>query len=274
MELHWRSTAVGRYVVEPDLPADVCPRPYLHPVRTLGGVEVTAFMPADHRHHLGANVAIPDVGGHNFWGGRTFVRDQGPTWLPNHGRQQHVAWLDDGTEALSWIGAGGSEVLRETRRVMVSGVDGGWALDLRFALTNVTAADLAIGSPATNGRPGAGYGGFFWRMPGRPGEVRPFGPAGDGEHAVHGRRAPWVAMAARGWTLVFVAGDPRTAEDPWFVRAAEYPGVGSSLAWETPLTVGPGGVVARRIVTVVVDGSAPPARAAALAGAVLPAGRR
>jgi Methane oxygenase PmoA len=261
VELFWESTAVARYDVEPDLPADVSPRPYLHPVRTLGGREVTAFMPPDHRHHFGVNVAIPDAGGHNFWGGRTFVRDQGPTWLPNHGRQRHVEWADDGTQVISWLGADGAEVFREERVLRAAGVDGGWALDFRFALTNVTGATIEIGSPATHGRPGAGYGGFFWRLSGGPGEVRPFGPAGDGEHGVHGRRAPWVAMAGPGWTLVFVSDDG----DPWFVRAAEYPGVGSSLAWDTPLAVPPGGVVARRVVTAIVDGPVSPDRAAALA---------
>jgi hypothetical protein len=257
---------VARYELDPRLPADVSPRPYLHPVRTLGGIEVTEFMPADHKHHFGVNVAIPDAGGHNFWGGRTFVRGQGPTWLENHGRQRHLSWVDGGaTGILSWAAGSGVEILRERRTVTAVSLDGCWALDFRFALTNMTGEALAIRSPATKGRPGAGYGGFFWRAP--TGPVRPFGadPDAVGEAAVHGRRAPWVAMAGTGWTLVFVAGDPRTAEDPWFVRAAEYPGVGSSLAWDTPLTVPPGGTVRRRIITVVVDGTIEFAQARQLA---------
>jgi hypothetical protein len=260
---------VAHYEVDPALPADVSPRPYLHPVRTLGGIEVTEFMPADHKHHFGVNVAIPDAGGHNFWGGRTFVRGQGPTWLENHGRQRHLSWVD-GDETLSWVAGSGTEILRERRTLAAVPVGGYWALSFRFALRNVTREPLVIGSPATNGRPGAGYGGFFWRAPAGP--VQPFGSEPDviGEAAVHGRRAPWVAMAGKEWTLVFVAGDARTAEDPWFVRAAEYPGVGSSLAWDTPLTVAPGGTVRRRVITVVADGALEFAQVAELVGRVVP----
>ena len=72
----------------------------------------------------------------------------------------------------------------------------------------------------------------------------------DGEERVHGSRAPWLALAGEDWTLVFVAGD-----DPWFVRVAQYPGVGTALAWDTPLDLrgraGPG------VSVVVADG--PPA---------------
>jgi hypothetical protein len=83
-------TRVGSYVHRPALAARLSPRPYLHPLTTLGGATVTELMPADHRHHLGVGVAVPDVAGRNFWGGRTFVRDQGPTELDNHGQQRHL----------------------------------------------------------------------------------------------------------------------------------------------------------------------------------------
>ncbi|WP_405887625.1 PmoA family protein [Streptomyces sp. NBC_01136] len=80
---------VGRYVTRPELAPRLSPRPYLHPVTTLAGTAVTELSPADHTHHLGVGVAVPDVEGHNFWGGRTYVRDQGPTELDNHGAQRH-----------------------------------------------------------------------------------------------------------------------------------------------------------------------------------------
>ncbi len=54
------------------------PRPYLHPpVRTLAGTVVTDHVPEDHVWHLGAGVALQDVDGINFWGGRTYTRDAG-----------------------------------------------------------------------------------------------------------------------------------------------------------------------------------------------------
>ena len=53
------------------------PRPYLHPVRTLGGVVVSATHPSDHDWHTGVGMAIPDVNGTNFWGGGTYVHGRG-----------------------------------------------------------------------------------------------------------------------------------------------------------------------------------------------------
>ncbi|WP_299536515.1 PmoA family protein [uncultured Streptomyces sp.] len=263
---------VGRYSFAPDDPAA---RPYLHPVTTLAGVPVTEERPADHIHHLGASVAVPDVAGHNFWGGRTFVRGQGPTELDNHGVQRHLGWKlrdpDGFVEELSWE-ADGVELLREHRTVAVIGVsDTAWALDFSFSLTNRGTAPLSIGSPATNGRPGAGYGGFFWRAPKEDTAPDVFSGTREGEEAVHGRPADWLALAGRDWTLVFAGATEETRRDPWFVRTAEYPGVGSSLAAEHRLPVAPGATVVRRVVTVVADGRLDRDAAAALVRKVVTA---
>lgn len=75
---------VARYVLRPAPAPRLAPRPYLHPVSTLAGTPVTELMPEDHVHHLGAGVAVPDVAGRNFWGGRTFVAGRGPTELDDH----------------------------------------------------------------------------------------------------------------------------------------------------------------------------------------------
>ncbi|MEU0391751.1 PmoA family protein [Streptomyces sp. NPDC006208] len=259
---------VGRYTIRPALERRSSPRPYFHPVRTTGGVPVTELMPDDHAHHLGAGVAVPDVAGLNFWGGRTFVRDQGPTELDNHGVQRHDGFTrrdpDGFVEELSWT-AGERVLLRERRAVAaVPLTDSAWALDLTFSLTNATAQELTIGSPATNGRPGAAYGGFFWRAPKQPLVPRVFSADAEGESAVHGAPADWVALAGEGWTLVFAGATERTRQDPWFVRSAEYPGVGSSLAHDRRLPVAPDGTVVRRIVTVVADGRLGRGEAAAL----------
>lgn len=169
---------VGRHVHRPELPDRLSPRPYLHPVTTLVSTPVTELSPADHAHHLGVGVAVPDVEGHNFWGGRTYVRDQGPTELDNHGAQRHATFREAGpggfVEDLRWTAAG-SDLLAERRTVaVVELTDAAWALDFTFALTNITARTLSLGSPATNGRPGAGYGGFFWRARKEPDAPRVF----------------------------------------------------------------------------------------------------
>ncbi|MFD7944715.1 PmoA family protein, partial [Streptomyces sp. NPDC059744] len=215
---------VGRYTYLPATEG----RPYFHPVTTLAGVPVTEERPVDHLHHLGTSIAVPDVAGHNFWGGRTFVRGQGPTALDNHGIQRHLGWKlrdsDGFVEELSWV-ADDTELLREHRTVAVAELSGtAWALDFSFSLTNRGSDDLSIGSPATNGRPGAGYGGFFWRAPKEPAAPAVFSGVGDGEEAVHGRVADWVAMTGDGWTLVFAGATDETRRDPWFVRTTQYPG--------------------------------------------------
>jgi hypothetical protein len=256
-ELRCAGRTVARYAVRPDLDRRLSPRPYLHPVTTLGGLVVTEELPADHRHHLGACVAVPDVDGSSFWGGRTYVRDRGPVLLDNHGTQRHLGWrveeADRIEEDLEWE-AGGAVLLRERRTVTATALtDRAWALGLSFALTPA-GGPVTIGSPATNGRPGAGYGGFFWRAP-KEGEAPAVLTAdADGEQAVHGRSADWLALAGDGWTLVLAGADEATRRDPWFVRTAEYPGVGSSLAWSHPLTVPAGATLRRGVVTVVADG--------------------
>ncbi|MET7697781.1 PmoA family protein [Streptomyces sp. NPDC005485] len=249
---------VGRYITRPELPPRLSPRPYLHPVTTLAGTAVTELSPADHIHHLGVGVAVPDVEGHNFWGGRTYVRGQGPTELDNHGAQRHTCFQlrdpDGFVEELRWV-AGGGELLRERRTVAASELtESAWALDFTFSLTNITDADLSVGSPATNGRPGAAYGGFFWRARKEADAPRVFTAAAEGEEAVHGTRADWLALVGAGWTLVFAGATEPTRCDPWFVRTAEYPGVGSSLAHGERLSIAAGETVVRRIVTVVADG--------------------
>ena len=55
-------------------------------------------------------MAVPDVAGRNFWGGRTYVRDQGPPSWTTTARQRHLRWLlrdpDGFVEELSWVAGG------------------------------------------------------------------------------------------------------------------------------------------------------------------------
>ncbi|MFE3449253.1 DUF6807 family protein [Nonomuraea sp. NPDC059194] len=248
--LRVRGTPVSTYEWRADLPVTDSPRPYIHPVRTLGGVEVSEFRPADHVHHLGVSLAVSDLGGVNFWGGRTFVRDRGPAWLADHGVQRHDAFeeIEGGfAEALTWLGPDGATLARERRTVRALAVDGAWALDFAFTLS--VPEPVHVSSSACKGRDGAGYGGFFWRAPRSGRNPAVFTAGAEGERDVHGSRTPWLALVSDAWSLVFTQAGP---VDPWFVRVAEYPGVGSALAWDRPLPVEES--LSRRIVTVVADG--------------------
>lgn len=263
MNLSVGHTLVATHNSGNSVPAELSPRPYLHPVRTLAGVEVTETLPDDHRHHLGVSVTLADVSGTSFWGGRTFTREHGSVMLDNHGRQKHLAWDDSSAErsaeTLSWTGPEGTELLREERTLAALPLNSTtWVLDLRSSLRNTSGRELDIGSPATNGRPGAGYGGVFWRAP--IGERPPSatGPDGmSGEEALHGSQARWLALSsttAHGspWTLLFLQTGPR--RDPWFLRVKEYPGLCPAPAWDTPLSLAANQTLELGLRTAVVDG--------------------
>ena len=244
------------------------PRPYLHPVRTLAGTVVTDHQPLDHVWHLGVGVALQDVDGINFWGGRTYTREAGEyVWRPDHGSIESTRILverpaasgADGRlqEALAWNGPDGGPVLLEERTWTWSGVSpSAWRLSLEFALSPAGDRPVSLGSPGSNGRHEGGYGGFFWRLPECEGATV-WTRAGAGEPEVHGSVTRWLAWSGkfgtgRDATLVFVA--PEDATDPWFVRVDGYPGIGQSLAWDAPVIAEPGVAVRRSITVFVADG--------------------
>ncbi|MEU4531817.1 PmoA family protein [Micromonospora ureilytica] len=267
-------TEVARYVLDPALDARHGPRPYLHPVRTLGGTVVTDALPADHVWHLGASLAVQDVNGSNLWGGRTYVRDVGYTWRDDHGRIAHTGWLERSADRvahrLEWRDPQGAVLLTEDRRltaVALTGDVSAWRLEVDYTLNARAGQDVRLGSPATNGRPGgAGYGGFFWRaVSAEPASV--FSASATGEEAVNGCTEPWVALRGTGpdgwaYTLVFSG---LGADDRWFTRTAMYPGVGVAFAFEQPVTIAAGTKRRGRHAVVVADGALDRATAAALA---------
>ncbi|MFS8499293.1 MAG: PmoA family protein [Micromonosporaceae bacterium] len=274
--------AVAEYVVSPDLDPRLAPRPYLHPVRTLGGTVVTDALPADHRWHLGASLAVPDVSGTNLWGGRTYVRGHGYTWRDDHGRIVHDGFLteqpDHVVHRLRWCDPAGGTLLaerRELRTRLLPGRPAAWVLEVGYALTAPEDRPVSLGSPATNGRPGgAGYGGFFWRAAPAVPPPRVFTTATEGEEKVNGSDAEWVALAASApaaYSLVFAG---LGEEDRWFVRSSMYPGVCVAFAFERARVVPAGGTLAGRHTVVVVDGVVTPREAAELvAAAAGPAAR-
>ncbi|GIG86925.1 DUF6807 domain-containing protein [Plantactinospora endophytica] len=269
-------------------------RPYLHPVRTLAGVVVTDTLPEDHRWHLGVSIAMQDVSGTNLWGGRTYVRDAGYTWLDDHGQIVHDDWLPDGAgdgadpaenspaenspadtrpgdggpdhngpgdsgfgERLRWLDPAGATLLTERRRVVaeeVAGRPGAWLLDVGYTLTAPAHRDVVLGSPATNGRPGGAGYGGFFWRV-APGRHRTFTADGDGEDRVNGSTEPWLALVGESDGRPYTLVFAGLADgDHWFVRTGIYPGVCVALAFERTLPIPAGTAVARRHRIVVADG--------------------
>lgn len=240
------------------------PRPYLHPVLTPAGSLLTELGPADHAHHAGVSLALPDVNGTMHWGGQSYVHPGGYQWLDNHGRQElrslrtaaptrpagtgrtegSMPGLGTTLEAsVDWLAHDGHLQATEQRTIRFLPLAGeapteataaGYQLSWRSELTGTE--DLTIGSPGSHGRAQAGYGGLFWRLP-APAAWRLLTPDGLEEDQANGANLPWIALVSDSQHACLVLRqspqDPVTL--PWFVRVAEYPGAGPALAWDQDL---------------------------------------
>ncbi|UYO97551.1 PmoA family protein [Microbacterium sp. M28] len=227
IELMRLGSAVVEYHDGIGVDHDLSPRPFLTATTPLG-VAVTQVEPGDHRHHLGVSAAMPDVNGTSFWGGRTYVRERGSLMLDNHGMQQVTSRdVRDGTivEQVVWRDALGATLLDEERTITVRPGDGVWEVVWASRLT-APEQDVSFGSPQTNGRPGAFYGGLFWRAPFPEARVRT--ADGSGVDAAHGSLSPWICLDAEDASLVGAS----TNGLPWFVRAEGYVGFGPAVAVE------------------------------------------
>jgi hypothetical protein len=257
------------YVYAPDTPQLESPKPYLHPVHTLAGEQVTTFRPHDHVWHKGIAWSLPHVGEHNFWGGPTFA-DGGYVQLDNNGSAVHrelVALTAGETSAsfahdLDWFAQDGGKVFDERRALTGSLIDDGtWVLIFETAMTNVSGGTLTFGSPTTKGRENAGYGGLFWRGP------RSFtggvlqSPAGTGADDLRGIRAAWFAFRGRhdgsgaSSTIVLVddAANPRH-EPQWFARTEEFACLNPAPFFSEELDLTHGAQLAFRYAVVVAAG--------------------
>ncbi|WP_193103593.1 DUF6807 family protein [Brachybacterium sp. FME24] len=239
------------------------PRPHLHPVRSLSGRAMTATNPVDHRHHFGVSLTLPDVNGTTYWGGRTFVEGRGSTLLANHGRQESRGEVTaqngrDLQSQVRWLAHDGSDLLLEHRRLgaFLLPEQRGWGLAWRSRL-EADSGDLHMTSPAVRGRLGAGYGGLFWRLPSTD-ETRILVEGGQGESVAHGSSSPFLVVQRRhgnDWTSLLLVQDEQAQGriDPWFVRASDYVGIGTSFAWSQSRLLPAGGMLDVRVRAAVFD---------------------
>jgi hypothetical protein len=239
-ELQVNGHVVARLHDGSDMALQLSPRPFLE-AWTLAGEHVTEVRPTDHPHHCGVSAALPDVDGVSYWGGRTYVRGRGSTLLANHGTQRiesRVASTSTVVDEISWRRPDGTLQLSERREVSAAPVEGGWMLAW---VSRMRSRDgVTLGSPATNGRPGAFYGGLFWRTPLSAADIS--SDQGWGTAAAHGSESPWLAIQSPKVTLVAAA----PSGYPWFVRDEGYVGFCPAVAVidrrvlppETELTLG------------------------------------
>ncbi|NUP44369.1 MAG: PmoA family protein [Streptomyces sp.] len=275
-----------RYVYRPWDDQLESPRPYFHPMRTLGGDPVSIYRPHDHIWHKGLALSLPNVDADNFWGGVTYRRGTGYRQYDNNGSMDHLDFprleLDGGrlhvTERLRWHTQQGRHRFTEERRIAVAVLEehDAWALVFRTALTNVGADRAIIGSPTTEGRDNAGYGGLFWRGPRSFTGGTVHVPGRTGGDDLMGVRAPWLGFTGRhdghgrSSTLAFVdaaGNEPGGAHVKWFVRSTPFAAVCPAPFFDREVTVEGGGTLTRTYAVVVADGDRGPSGTEVLAHA-------
>ncbi|GLV61019.1 hypothetical protein KDH_78360 [Dictyobacter sp. S3.2.2.5] len=272
VELQYEGRSLFTYVYEPSFPTFESPRPYFHSLRTLAGNELCIVRPYDHRWHVGLSLTSAHLSGENFWGGRTYVRDKGYQPLDNNGRMQHRAWQELASrdcvscvEQLQWTTQAGADWIEEERHLVVNEInveEGYWSLDFSSRLLNISGQDLKFGSPTTEGRENAGYGGLFWRGPRSFLDGRIFGPDGLEGPDCMGKRAPWLAFT--GWhdtsceqsTIIFID-QPQNPRYPnqWFVRNNFYPGISCAFMFDEYYTLAAGSLLDLSYRVVMVNGA-------------------
>jgi hypothetical protein len=161
-------------------------------------------------------------------------------------------------------------------------------LAFETTLANESGEDIVIGSPTTQGRPNAGYGGLFWRAPRSftGGTVlTPDGPGGD---EVMGRRGPWLGLAGQHdgagqhgagqhgagqrvgtghWSTVVFRDDPANFPHPtqWFVRSTPFACICPAPFFDTEYVFAAGASLTLRYDIAVADGALDAAGCAGLA---------
>jgi hypothetical protein len=291
LSARWRDTELFRYVYQPPEAPLESPRPYFHPVRTLGGDLVSLYRPHDHVWHKGIAWSLCNVGPANFWGGPTYTRDGGYRQLDNNGRMVHdgfdaldvrdqVLRID---ERLAWVTEHGETWIAETRRIRAAVLPGdtAWWLSFATAMRNVGDHVIGIGSPTTEGRENAGYSGLFWRGPRSFSGGTVLTPDGPGGDELMGWRGPWLGYTGRhdghgrASTLVFCDRPENfSAPSQWFVRAGMYACVCPAPFYSEEYRLEAGQTLELGYDVLVADGALDVARCGELAGQATAGARR
>lgn len=279
-------TTVASYVFRAPDAQKESPRPYFYPLRTPDGGNVTVYRPHDHLWHKGVAWSLPHFGPDNFWGGPSYRRDKDYQWLPNNGRMDHLEILECAVSngsftfahRLHWVTQGGDLVVGETRKFSVVPGEGAWTLIFDTSMDNVSGRDINIGSPTTEGRENAGYGGLFWRGPRSFTGGTIVGPGGATGEALRGTRAAWLAFIGQhdeteAVSTVLMVDDSGNAQHPpqWFARSEPFACMGPAPFFSEEVNFAAGATMRNRYAVVIADGGSEAERLAELAGAAVEA---
>jgi len=279
-----------RYVYRPTEVQYESPRPYLHPIRTRSGKLVTVFRPHDHVWHKGIALSLPNVGTHNFWGGATYTRATGYANLDNNGSMEHTELLEASVDEasatfshrLTWVSepasgqSHGDPVVDEVRtiRAVVGDADEYWTLTWSSTITNVSGAPLHIGSPTTEGRDNAGYGGLFWRGPRSFTGGYMVGADGTEGEELRGTQSLWAGFSGKHddidaeSTVVFIDGTfGSDLPTKWFARSEPFACLNPAPFFDEVRTLEQGKSLTLHYAVVIADGASDAARMGRLADA-------
>ena len=224
-----------RYVYRPETPPNESPRPYAHPVYSVGGDVLTGFRPDDHPWHHGLSLTLTSVDAVNFWGGPSYRAADGYCWRDDHGRQVHRAWVSLAPERLEeeveWRAGSAAKLFDEHRVLQTTLADDGWTLRWTSELRNESGRELTLGNyHALGGLAGSHYTGLQFRGAGElvgesaaPAMVIRAEGGLEGESSVHGARGRWMewscshAGTARRTRIRF---EDLSGQRWWFVRAS------------------------------------------------------
>ncbi|SEE87709.1 Methane oxygenase PmoA [Arthrobacter alpinus] len=282
VEVTLNGTSVANYTFRATDALTESPRPYFHPLRTPCGSDVTIYRPHDHLWHKGLAWSLPHFGDDNFWGGPSYRKGHDYQWLPNNGRMDHIEILECGisggrftfSHRLMWLTQSGEEVVGETRTFgLVPSAEGeSWTLVFETRMRNISGQDIAIGSPTTEGRENAGYGGLFWRGPRSFTGGAIIGPNGEAGEELRGTRAPWLAFVGQHdetdkVSTILMVDDARNAQHPpeWFTRSEPFACMGPAPFFSAEVVFAAETTMNNRYAMVIADGASDSARLARLA---------
>jgi hypothetical protein len=238
------------------------PRPYLHPVRTLAGAQLTVEAPADHPWHHALWFAIKFVNGENFWeqyGEFGTLRTRKVTELPGDAVRATIDWVRPDGAGLA---------LTETRTLTPIPLgDDAYAIDWREELTPV--ADTVFDrTPFTTW---GGYGGLTLRGAPDWHDTTLLLPDASPHDRLLGERAAWCCLSGTaprpdgreqpcGVVFADHPTNPRFPT-PWYAsnRADTY-GEGwanflnAAFLWDEPLWIAAGSSLRIRHLVIVFDG--------------------
>ena len=213
------------------------PKPYLHPVRSAGGVIVTRGYPMenipgenrDHAHHRGLWFSHGDVNGYDFWANEFTQKPRSKKGIVRVTEIRHTAGKSSGTISgtFEWAEPGGDVLLTEEREMVFHSGPGNRLVDFDLKLTAGSSAvklgdtkegtfAIRLATELEENRP---------EVTGIPRTGRILSATGKaGETQAWGKRAPWVDYSGslRGKKLgVAIFDHPSNPKHPthWHVRA-------------------------------------------------------